>query len=66
MNADKTKIRRKGNKALPERNTERRRDLKAADKRGDGAAAGGAAQQQEDQFDDQGRIILVEKDFDNP
>ena len=65
VNPDKTKIRRKGNKTLPERNTERRRDLKAAGKAG-GESAAAAQQQQEDQFDADGKIILVEKDFDNP
>ena len=62
VNEDKTKIRRKGNTPLPERSMERRRDAKANEK------AGGAAPKapEEDQFDADGKCILVEKDFDNP
>lgn len=58
---DKTKIRRKENAPLPELNTERKRDAKAAGKKG------GAAEKEpeEDQVVD-GKVILVEKDFDNP
>jgi len=62
VSEDKTKIRRKDNKALPEKSTERKRDAKAADKAG-GAAAHAP---EEDQFDADGKIVLVEKDFDNP
>ena len=32
VSSDKTKIRRAGNKALPEKSTERKRDAKAAEK----------------------------------
>lgn len=59
---DKTKIRRKGNKALPEKSTERKRDAKANEK-ANGAAAKAP---EEDQFDADGKVILTEKDFDNP
>lgn len=65
VSEDKKKIRRKDNKALPELNTERKRDAKAASKAGKGGAAA-AAEEEEDQFDANGKIILVEKDFDNP
>ena len=59
---DKTKIRRKDNAPLPELNTDRKRDAKAASK------AGGAADAapKEDQIGPDGKIILEEKDFDNP
>ena len=43
VNPEKGKIRRKDNKALPELNTERRRDAKAAGK-GGAAAENGAAE----------------------
>jgi hypothetical protein len=62
VNADKTKIRRKNNPPLPELNTDRKRDAKAAGKAGGGAAAA----PEEDQVGADGRVILVEKDFDNP
>ena len=62
VNDDKTKIRRKDNPPLPTLNTDRKRDAKAASK--DGAAA--AAEPEEDKIGEDGRIILVEKDFDNP
>ena len=62
VNSDKTKIRRKGNKELPALNTDRRRDAKAASK-GQSAAA---AEPEEDQVGPDGKIVLVEKDFDNP
>lgn len=65
VNADKTKIRRAGNKALPERSNDRKRDAKAAAK-GAQAAGEADAKQEEDQFDADGKVILVEKDFDNP
>ena len=53
------KIRRAGNKALPEKVTltEKKRDQKAADKK---------EEEQEDEWDEEGKAILVEKDFDNP
>ena len=54
-------IRRKDNKALPEK-SERKRDQKAGDKK-DGSAP---EQPQEDEYDEDGKVILVEKDFDNP
>lgn len=52
-------IKRVDNKALPEI-VERKRDLKAEGK------SNQPVQQQEDEYDDNGRAILVEKDFDNP
>ena len=61
VSEDKTKIRRTGNKALPEKSTERKRDAKAADKAGNAEKA-----PEVDQVDADGKIILVEKDFDNP
>jgi hypothetical protein len=60
---DKTKIRRKDNKSLPEKNLERKRDAKASGK-SEGRAA--AKTPDEDQVDADGKIVLVEKDFDNP
>ena len=66
VHSDKTKIRRKDNKAMPEKEL-KRRDAKVADKEKSAMAKqGGAAAQQEDEFDADGKIILVEKDFDNP
>lgn len=62
VNPEKTKIRRHENKGLPELNTDRKRDAKAAGKAG-GAAS---AVPQEDEIGADGKIILVEKDFDNP
>lgn len=64
VNPEKSKIRRKDNKALPELNTDRKRDAKAAGKAA--AAENGTAAAEEDQVGPDGRIILVEKDFDNP
>lgn len=63
VNPEKTKIRRKENKGLPELNTDRKRDAKAAGKPG-----GNAAEKvpEVDQVGADGKIILVEKDFDNP
>lgn len=60
----KTKIRRKGNKALPEMQ-ERKRDAKAADKQ-EAAMAKQNKVPAEDEYDEDGKVILVEKDFDNP
>ena len=60
-----TKIRRKDNKALPEV-VERKRDAKAADKKDQAMSKQASAVQVEDEVDADGRIILVEKDFDNP
>lgn len=62
VSADKTKIRRKDNAPLPERNMERRRDAKANEKAGGNTTKA----PEEDQFDADGKIVLVEKDFDNP
>ena len=64
VNEQKTKIRRTGNPALPELNTDRKRDAKAQNKSGGGAQAAAAAE--EDIVGPDGRIILTEKDFDNP
>ena len=63
VNDEKNKIRRKENAKLPELNTERKRDAKAQAKSGAQAAA---AVPEEDQVDADGKVILVEKDFDNP
>ena len=60
-----TKIRRKDNKALPEV-VERKRDAKAADKKDQAMSKQASAVQVEDEVNADGRIILVEKDFDNP
>lgn len=62
VSKDKTKVRRKNNTPLPALNTERKRDAKAAGKTG-GAAHENA---EEDQVGADGKIVLVEKDFDNP
>lgn len=62
VSKDGTKIRRAGNKELPAFSNERKRDAKATDKN----AAAVAKAAQEDEFDKDGKIILVEKDFDNP
>ena len=65
VNAGKTRIRRRDNAPLPEASTERRRDAKAGSKAGPGGAAANAAPE-EDQVGPDGKIILTEKDFDNP
>lgn len=51
------KVRRAGNPPLPEK-AEKKRDQKADGKKEEA--------QQEDEFDEDGKAILVEKDFDNP
>lgn len=53
-------MRRAGNPALPEF-LEKKRDAKAADKQQEKQA-----KTQEDIFDEDGKVILTEKDFDNP
>ena len=50
-------VRRAGNKALPEK-VDKKREQKAEGKKEEA--------QQEDEFDEDGKVILVEKDFDNP
>jgi uncharacterized protein (DUF433 family) len=62
VSADKQTLRRVGNPPLPEQGL-RKRDQKAADK---GLPAGKAKEQQEDEYDADGKVILCEKDFDNP
>lgn len=59
VEADKAKksIRRKENKPLPEKSESRKRDTKAEEKKAD---------QGQDEVDENGKIILSEKDFDNP
>lgn len=57
-------VRRAGNKALPEKQAATNTDVKKRD-----AKAQEKAEQdnkQEDEFDEDGKIVLVEKDFDNP
>ena len=62
VSTDKQTLRRVGNPPLPEQGL-RKRDQKAADK---GVPAGKAKEQQEDEYDADGKVILCEKDFDNP
>lgn len=62
IHEDKTKVRRAGNKALPEAEAARKRDQKATDK----SAAAVAKATGEDEYGDDGKVILEEKDFDNP
>jgi len=62
VNAEKTKVRRNGNLALPELNTDRKRDAKAASKDGNAKKV----EPLEDTVGEDGKVILVEKDFDNP
>ncbi len=52
-------VRRAGNKPLPERQLveSKKRDQKASEK---------VQEAQEDEYDEEGKIILVERDFDNP
>lgn len=60
LSKDKLSVRRKDNEKLPEF-VEKKRDEKAGDKK--------AAQVEkitEDVFDQDGKVILTEKDFDNP
>ena len=61
MSKDKKKVRRIGNPALPEQ--QRKRDAKATEK---GQAPAKNAEPKEDEIGEDGKIILVEKDFDNP
>ena len=59
VSKDKLKVRRVGNPELPE--MEKKRDAKANQK------AGGAAKDQGvDEYDENGRVIMVEKDFSDP
>ena len=55
-------LRRNGNKPLPEKGQQdgqaKKRDQKAEQKQ--------AKQQQEDEFDKEGKVIMVEKDLENP
>lgn len=60
LNKNKLSVRRVGNPALPELQ-DKKRDAKAAEKK-----QAAVAKHLEDQFDEEGRIILTEKDFDNP
>lgn len=56
------KIRRVGNKPLPEKSAptgERKRDQKGNEKQAQNDV-------QEDEYDEEGKVILTEKDFDNP
>ena len=66
LGKDKKTLRRIGNPPLPEFH-QRKRDAKAADK-GDKAAAKATPKKEvaEDEFGADGKIILCEKDFDNP
>ena len=63
LSKDKKTLRRIGNPDLPEQ--QRKRDKKAVDK-GQPNTAQPKKDKQEDEFDADGKIILVEKDFDNP
>ena len=45
---------------------ERKRDVKAAEKTEAAQAKHAPADKGQDEFDEDGKIILVEKDFDNP
>jgi len=59
ISKDKLKVRRVGNPELPE--MEKKRDAKAGQK------AGGAAKDQGvDEYDENGKVIMVEKDFSDP
>ncbi len=60
LSKNKLSVRRVGNPALPEF-LEKKRDAKAADKQQEKQA-----KTQEDIFDEDGKVILTEKDFDNP
>ena len=61
LSTDKKKLRRIGNPALPE--PARKRDAKATDK---GLPSSKPKAPQEDEVGPDGKIILSEKDFDNP
>lgn len=58
VSKSKKAIRRKENKALPEKTEQRKRDAKASEKKNGDAGV--------DEFDENGKVILAEKDFDNP
>ena len=60
LNKKKLSVRRVGNPALPAFQ-EKKREAKAGEKQ-----QTKDKKNQEDQFDEEGRIILTEKDFDNP
>lgn len=55
-------VRRAGNKALPEKQAANNTDVKKRDSKAQEKAAEAA----EDEYDENGKVILVEKDFDNP
>ena len=61
LSTDNKKLRRIGNPALPE--LARKRDAKAADK---GLPTGKPKAAQEDEIGPDGKIILTERDFDDP
>ena len=63
MSKDKKKVRRIGNPALPEAQAQRKRDAKATEK---GQAPAKKAEAKEDEIGEDGKVILTEKDFDNP
>lgn len=60
VSEDKNSVRRKGNEALPELASAKKRDAKAAEKNGE------KKEQLEDEYDADGKVILEERDFDNP
>lgn len=60
VSEDKNSVRRKGNEALPELTAAKKRDAKAAEKNGE------KKEQLEDEYDADGKVILEERDFDNP
>ena len=62
LSKDRKTLRRIGNPVLPEK-LERKRDQKAADK---GLPTGKPKAEQEDEVGADGKILLCEKDFDNP
>lgn len=55
-------VRRAGNNPLPVREVPAKTDVKKRDQK----AESKAAEQQEDEYDEDGKVILCEKDFDNP
>ena len=59
VSKDKLKVRRVGNPELPE--MEKKRDAKANQKTG-----GAAKDQGVDEYDENGKVIMVEKDFSDP
>ena len=66
VSADKLKIRRRGNRALPELREMRQRDAKAADKKAAADARGGGRKPASERFAGKNTFLVPEKEFCDP